>query len=146
MRLSRSDFFLATRIRSTPIMSADHGVVVPLMRGCHCIWGLPRRAVHSLGIADGTVSATCANFGAKAQGKWHSSSRPVESTHLMACIFNDALRALENDVRCLQRRPMPSLGPPELLRTARLSSGAGVTSVSPRRASTSCSCASGCTA
>ena len=66
-------------------MSADNGVVVPLMRGCHCIWGLPRRAVHSLGIADGTVSATCANFGAQAQGKWHSSSRRVEPHLIFWC-------------------------------------------------------------
>ena len=64
-------------------MSADNGIVVHLMRGCHCIWGLPRRAVHSLCIADGTVSATCANFGAGAQGKWHSSSRRVESQFIL---------------------------------------------------------------
>ena len=117
-------------------MSADNGVVVPLMRGCHCIWGLPRRAVHSLCIADGTVSATRANFGANARVNCHSTSQRVEPQLIFwRTSETNARRPLR-----LPRHAAPSLHPREAVPDPPFFSAVlARTSSSPRRASTPCS-------
>ena len=117
-------------------MSADNGVVVPLMRGCHCIWGLPRLAVHSLCIADGTVSATRANFGANARVNCHSTSQRVEPQLIFwRTSETNARRPLR-----LPRHAAPSLHPREAVPDPPFFSAVlARTSSSPRRASTPCS-------